>query len=555
MNGLRKLICLLLAIFAVGFLQSANAAAPLKKFSINITQNFLPPATKLVLNLIIKNETPNGNSSINSLLVKLPSGYTYDATNASALSSNGWTGQFSPAPADLATTVTFVNMSPLKPLQSFTMSIPINTPSTANCTPSTWTADAYTGSSLSGNLFTQVYVVPDTQFPVNSTTEVAGNLTSSFTTQPGNAEVGKTIPSAVVTLKACSPATAAVGVPVTVSVPSCTGTCSLSGTTTRTTDSSGNATFDDLSINQVGTYTMKAQAGSFPDATSNPFTIFGGTLNCQPTMPYSFGDDPNGDITQEGYASGTRGFWNKDGVSCVPLLYTFTNSILTPDPFSNTTNTVHLQWDTSSGQHPAFTYVMTWKTEDVDNSTDTDTTTSAIKYGWPVPRRVWAAWTLDVNGDPAFVPAQACVSPDLPAPYAQLAAGIGTALAGASQQISVTIPPSIPMGFPPPPTVPTTAPFPIVIGTERMLVTAVSGSTWTVTRGDGGTAPAGAPAHSANDYVMSTPLPLDSTGVQVPVCVQSHAWQSVGFDPATGLAQIRYTTRVFDIGDAWILNR
>jgi len=49
------------------------------------------------------------------------------------------------------------------------------------------------------------------------------------------------------------------------------------------------------------------------------------------------------------------------------------------------------------------------------------------------------------------------------------------------------------------------APFDIVIGTERMRVTAISGTTWTVVRNTGGTPAA---SHSSGAKVMSTPLPL-----------------------------------------------
>jgi WD40-like Beta Propeller Repeat/RTX calcium-binding nonapeptide repeat (4 copies) len=63
------------------------------------------------------------------------------------------------------------------------------------------------------------------------------------------------------------------GTDVTVSIAS--GPGALSGTTTRTTDSSGVATFADLSIDLPGSYTLQAAAdgGSNPTAISNSFTV------------------------------------------------------------------------------------------------------------------------------------------------------------------------------------------------------------------------------------------------------------------------------------------
>ena len=59
-------------------------------------------------------------------------------------------------------------------------------------------------------------------------------------------------------------------------------------------------------------------------------------------------------------------------------------------------------------------------------------------------------------------------------------------------------------------------PFPTVVGTERMNVTAVAGASWTVVRGAGGTAAA---AHFATCRVMSTPLPLDASGKIMQMCI------------------------------------
>jgi len=84
-------------------------------------------------------------------------------------------------------------------------------------------------------------------------------------------------------------------------------------------------------------------------------------------------------------------------------------------------------------------------------------------------------------------------------------------------------------------------PFPIVIGTERMDVRGIAGSTWTVARHQGNTTAA---AHSTSDPVMSTPLPLlpivakpYTSAEQAQMCVVSVSGNSV---------------TLIDIGDGWV---
>ncbi len=61
------------------------------------------------------------------------------------------------------------------------------------------------------------------------------------------------------------------GIHVTLSIASGSGT--LSGTTSQTTDSTGTATFGDLSIGQQGTFTLLAKVAGGPSTTSDPFLI------------------------------------------------------------------------------------------------------------------------------------------------------------------------------------------------------------------------------------------------------------------------------------------
>jgi len=110
------------------------------------------------------------------------------------------------------------------------------------------------------------------------------------------------------------------------------------------------------------------------------------------------------------------------------------------------------------------------------------------------------------------------------------------------------------------------APFDIVIGTERMRVTSVQNSNWTVVRATGNTS---ADSHPTGAKVMSTPLPLlpttafqatlaDGTlvnpapfpyvtGQQAQMCIASGPTPVV---PATNPPT--WSTTIIDIGDAWV---
>jgi pectate lyase len=109
----------------------------------------------------------------------------------------------------------------------------------------------------------------------SGTPPVASQL--GFTTQPSNTTVNATMSTVVVQVQALGGgAVASNGVPVTLTLTSGSGT--LSGTTTQNTDSSGKATFGDLSINTVGTvdqFTASASGigAGLANAVSGTFSI------------------------------------------------------------------------------------------------------------------------------------------------------------------------------------------------------------------------------------------------------------------------------------------
>ena len=506
-----RILRIFIAALAVAFVLPGTAAPPEKKFSVAMSPNTI--GTSASLNATITNETPNGNSSINSLILTLPAGYTVDV---SMTPSANWPGNVTWT----STSISVSNMSPLKPRDTFMLSFKVSVDSAAagSCAPQLWNARAWTGSSFSGDTFRQLF---PPEIAVNSTTTVVSGYALNFSPGPSNTTKNVAITPAVgVTLSSsCGPLNG----PVTITVPGCTGAC-LTGNTA--TSSGGIATFPNLKIANPGAFHLVASSPGFTSITSASFTVFDGILKCEPGMPFTFSQFPPGvtNITQPGYAEGQRGKNNKDGSLCVPVAYSFINDILG-------SNTVMLKWDTASQPGAAFKYTVTWKPEYVDATT-----------GMP-SRTTYVAW-FDSAGMPTpLVPGRACIGNQLPAPYGTLAVDIPNAT-----DTLITVNPSVTL----PPT-----PFPIVIDKERMTVTAVAGSAFTVVRGVGGTAAAAHLASPAPKYAMSTPLPLDGAipPKQMQVCIVEEGWTTVPSGtpdclPANPLqACVLFSTTVYDIGD------
>lgn len=126
-----------------------------------------------------------------------------------------------------------------------------------------------------------------------------------FTTQPSNTAPGATItPAVVVTAEDGNNNTINYTGGVTVAIGSGPATATLSGTIPQTAIA-GVATFNDLSINQVGIgYTLTAApAGGVPDATSNPFNIDTSTFYVDGSYNFGTLDLATGATTQ--ISSGT----------------------------------------------------------------------------------------------------------------------------------------------------------------------------------------------------------------------------------------------------------
>jgi len=227
--------------------------------------------------------------------------------------------------------------------------------------------------------------------------------------------------------------------------------------------------------------------------------------------------------------TGLRGLYNKDGSTCSTVDYFATNTI----PINKT---LHFAWDATSS---------------VD---DTSQVGATFRYTvtFPNPGRPQLAWHTDSLG-PVFVDAQPCLvtqfDHNLPAPYGTLAQDVNSTKNKIS--VNVTTPPSISL------------PFPIIVESERMNVTAIGPSQWTVERHQGGTAPQ---AHNASPtvFIMSTPRPL-LTGPFVQrqlsagykVGDQAHGCVASPVVPPTDLSAWDSTTTfdIIDIDDIWSLGR
>ena len=112
--------------------------------------------------------------------------------------------------------------------------------------------------------------------PVTSNSIVVAAATPSklaYAQQPTNAAAGATIapPVTVQLIDAYNNNVAKAGVPVTLSLNSGTGT--LEGSTTRDSNGSGLASFNDLSISAAGQKVLLASSGSLASVLSNSFSI------------------------------------------------------------------------------------------------------------------------------------------------------------------------------------------------------------------------------------------------------------------------------------------
>jgi 5-hydroxyisourate hydrolase-like protein (transthyretin family) len=271
MSSLRNIVTLLTAIVTLAFAAATNAA-PVKQWSISV----LPPSTfatstNVPVTIRIKNETPNGNSNINSLKVFLPTGYTIVSAQTSWLGNLDYTSQ--------SGVIAFSNMSPVKPQVFFDINAVLNIATgTIGCTPTAWPgmppSTAWTGSSFSGDTFL-LKSVP--------TTGVSPNGALDIPTVSSPVPIGTNITGKV---HAASCGQNAQGVGVTVTLTNSANQTVGGPTVLSNTDTNGlTPTFQFATTSLVaGTYKITATAGNYTSATANVTVCGNGfTFTTQPS--------------------------------------------------------------------------------------------------------------------------------------------------------------------------------------------------------------------------------------------------------------------------------
>jgi hypothetical protein len=557
MSSLRRLVGFVMVLALAAF-TLPSYAAPDKIFSLAFNPGAVAVGNNPDLKVRIRNESPNGNSSINSIDIVLPTGYTVGGTVA-----------FNPAYSGTIDTsipghVKITGMSPVKRGDTVFLNLPVNVGSTASCSASGWDSSvAWTGSSLSGTTFDKTS--PTTLGTYFAATTVAGTLGLQFGTLPTSFVIGSAPPapySVSVTL------TTTCGTPPETNV-ALTASTSVTGLGTQTT-TSGQTSFS-LTFNTAGPITVTASATTPPYNTSTSFssTVFPyGSLACGQMLDSNATNPPANHVGQNdpGYAEGTRGAFNGKGDPCQLVNYNFSNQILQVGG-----NKIYNIWDTAQ-KNAAFKYSANWKAEPLVGL-------------YPILKRAKVSWELDSAGVPlpgTLLEGLACLSPKLPAPYGTL----GAAVTASASSITITGVAATPVTGAP--AVPAT-PFPVVVkndvgtGAERMTATLLTNQvpptvvpgytgtytlTYTVSRGTAAegypTPPATLPTHLAGLLVMSTPLPIDTrpsgtgpgqsiySGQSVRMCIVGHGWQMYTPDPVTGSPRFFQFTDAIDNGDGFM---
>ena len=282
-------------------------------------------------------------------------------------------------------------------------------------------------------------------------------------------------------------------------------------------------------------------------ATTQPYMQLRSAIGCDGVLAC-------GEQILAGVGSGVtdarRGWFNKDGTSCVKVGYDFTNDIMgDPIPPLMQGNDILLQWDVSSQPGAAFTYTAYWKPEWVGAN---GLPTSQTKFKW------------FVNGSlmTTAVAGRACLSASLPAPYGTIVSYTGP------NQLVVFVPSALPANWAVAPTS-TSLSFPVQIGKERLQLTYVSqvpatgGANYTYTVQRNAAWTGFQDSLSSGEVVMSNPLPLDSsmTPNQMQMCIVDEGFTTV--DPALcpttpapsnpPVACVQKSTKASDLGDGYMI--
>ncbi len=280
----------------------------------------------------------NGEATFNDLFINKPDNYTLAADAGGGLTTNSSSFTISagspkvaafqqqPMNTQAGQTITpaitvLVSDGNSNTLQGVDVTLSVNSGGSGTLSgTATQTTDASgvaTFSGLSINL-PDTYTLKATASGGTNPTDISNQFTISpgaasvvaFVQQPMHTVVNRTITPAVTVQVTDSLANPIPGKKVTMSVASGPGT--LSGTLTQTTDSTGTATWADLSLNQSATYTLKATvSGGGPSATGAPFLIDNCDITLTGGQTGTF-TATNQVICANGGGNTVRGFMNGD---------------------------------------------------------------------------------------------------------------------------------------------------------------------------------------------------------------------------------------------------
>lgn len=278
MKSLRNLVGLILALALAAF--GAPALAQTKIYSLTLPTSSVAPGQTAEIIATFKNETPNGNSSFNSIQgLKVTGPLSIVGVSV----PNGGV-QPSPIPAAGVKSINITSMSPVKNGQTFKVTLTVKADAAPGCTNSsaTWTVDnVWTGSALSGNTFARVPA--GGSWP--TTTVTGGACSLSFAPGPADALTNQSITSTPfsnigpsVKVKAVNGSNAPVsGVPVRLEKSG--GTCTIANTSYVTTGADGLATFSGLASSTAGGCTLTATTTAAGVATAAAqFNVVEGVL-------------------------------------------------------------------------------------------------------------------------------------------------------------------------------------------------------------------------------------------------------------------------------------
>jgi hypothetical protein len=329
-------------------LAQPSTAAPEKMFSLNVPASVQGGATGVQYLLKFKNETPSGNSNIQSLKATVTDGLTI--TNATAPSGNV---------TFTANQVSISNMGPIKPGRTFVVTLTVNI-AAGDCGASvTWSAGAWTGTAFGGSAFRllETEINPQTGLPYSHlVTILGGDCEVRFVPgrEPANAIKNDTITSADGSTVQAELLQGGVRVTsfngtVTITASSAPSGAALSGNSVSA--SAGLASFPALSADTGGDYTVHASALGL-DSDPASFTIFDDGIFCGDMVTKS-GEDTTVEITRtdDGAADG-----------CQEIPYTLTVSrtlvqFLKDDVVTkaqDATFQVVITWADPVGQYPNF---------------------------------------------------------------------------------------------------------------------------------------------------------------------------------------------------------